>query len=217
MSYLKQTMYLRSFGDDARVGVLDQAVAASKSKWQRSVRKRSEVHIMLGRYLCKLASLLTVAAILLGPVTVHAIPKIGQPLPVFSVTTPSGQQVTNRNYSDRVLLLVFSTDYCSACKLNIPNIGKLAGRYGKDGFHVLGLFSGFGIENDDLTKYMKTYGVAYPMALIEQRLAEEQFGMRSVPYSLLAGKKGVVAGVYYGYSDGTMKRLEDQIKKLLAE
>jgi hypothetical protein len=55
------------------------------------------------------------------------------------------------------------------------------------------------------------------MALFEQRLAEDPFGMRSVPYSLLVGKKGLVAGVYYGHSDGTMKQIEDQVKKLLAE
>jgi thiol-disulfide isomerase/thioredoxin len=116
-----------------------------------------------------------------------------------------------------VLLLVFSTDYCTACKQAIPGIGKLAGRYGRQGFHVLGLFSGFGWADDDLKKYIKTYGVSYPMALIEQRLAEDPFGMRSVPYSLLVGKKGAVAGVYYGYSDGTMQLIEDQVKKLLAE
>jgi peroxiredoxin len=172
---------------------------------------------MVDRYLCKLTFLLALAVTLLGPVTAHATPKMGQPLPAFTVTTFSGQQVTNQNYSGRVLMLVFSTDYCSACKQAVPIIGKLAGRFGKQGFQVLGLFSGFGWENDDLKKYMKTYGVTYPMALIEQRLAEDPFGMRSVPYSLLVGKKGMVAGVYYGYSDGIIKQIEDQVKKLLAE
>ena len=172
---------------------------------------------MISRHLCKLVFLLIVAATLLRPVSVHAVLKIGQPLPAFSATTPLGQQVTNQNYSGRVLLLVFSTDYCSACKKAAPSIGKLAGRYGKQGFHVLGLFSGFGMDNDDLKEYMNTYGVTYPMALFEQRVASEQFGLISVPYSLLVGKKGVISGVYYGYSDETMKQLEDQVKKLLAE
>jgi len=172
---------------------------------------------MVNLQLCKLVSLLAVAATLLGPVTAQAIPKMGQSLPAFAVTTPGGQQVSNQYYSGRVLLLVFSTDYCSACKQAVPSIGKLADRYGKQGFHVLGLLSGFGWEDDDLKKYMKTYGVTYPMALFEQRWAEDRFGVRSVPYTLLVGKKGVVAGVYYGYSDGTMKQLEDQVKKLLAE
>ena len=172
---------------------------------------------MFERYLRKLATLLVVAATLLGPVTAHALPKVGQPLPAFSVTTPSGQQVTNQNYSGRVLLLVFSTDYCSACKKAIPSIGKLAERYGRQGFHVLGLFSGFGMDNDDLKEYMKTYGVTYPMALVEQRFAVDQFGMLSVPYSLLVGRKGAVAGVFYGSSDVTMKQLEEQVGKLLAE
>ena len=137
---------------------------------------------MIERYLCNLISSLAVAATLLGPVTAQAIPEMGHPLPAFTVTTPSGQQVTNQNYNGRVMLLIFSTDYCIACKQAIPNIGKLAGRYGKQEFHVLGLISGFGWENDDVKKYVKTYGVTYPMALFEQRLAEERFGMRSVPY-----------------------------------
>jgi len=172
---------------------------------------------MIARYLCKLASLLAVAVTLLGPVTVHSAPKMGQPLPAFTVTTPSGQQLANQNYRGQVLLLVFSTDYCSACKQAVPTIGKLSGRYAKQGFRVLGMFSGFGYENDDLKEYMKTYGVTYPMALFEQRFAEEQFGVRSVPYSLLVNKKGGVAGVYYGFSDKTLTQLEEQVKKLLAE
>lgn len=172
---------------------------------------------MVYPYLCKLAFILTVTATLLAPVRAQALPKIGQPLPAFSVTTPSGQQVTNQNYSNRVLLLVFSTDYCSACKKAIPGIGTLANRYGKDGFHVLGLISGFGWENDELKEYLNTYRVTYPMALFEQRHAADQFGVISVPYSLLVDKKGKVAGVYFGFSDKILKQLEDQLKKLLAE
>ncbi|HZV81612.1 MAG TPA: TlpA disulfide reductase family protein [Geobacteraceae bacterium] len=172
---------------------------------------------MVRRQLCKIAFFLSFATILLGPVTAQAIPKMGQPLPAFDVTTPSGQQVTNQNYSGRVLLLAFSTDYCSACKKAIPNLGRLAAKYGKQGFHVFGLLSGFGMDNDDLKEYMKSYAVPYPMALFEQRFAAEQFGMISVPYFLLVGKKGVVSGIYYGYSEGTMKQIEDQTRKLLAE
>ena len=165
----------------------------------------------------KLLSMLAVAAFMLGPVSALAVPKIGQPLPSFNVTTSSGQQVTNQNYSGRVLLLVFSTDYCSACKKAVPTIGSLAGRYSKQGFNVLGLWSGFGMDNDDLKEYVKTYGVSYPMALFEQKFAAEQFGVISVPYFLLVGKKGTVAGVYFGGSDATMKLIEDQARKLLAE
>ena len=173
---------------------------------------------MVYPYLCKkLAFILTVTATLLAPVRAQAIPKIGQPLPLFSVTTPSGQQVTNQNYSERVLLLVFSTEYCAACKTAIPGLGKLVDRFGRQEFHVLGLFSGYGMENDDLQKYMLTYRVTYPMALFEQRLATEKFGMMSVPYSFLVDKKGVIAGVYYGFSDKILNQIEDQIKKLLAE
>lgn len=172
---------------------------------------------MISRYMSKVIIILAVAATLLEPVNALAITKVGQPLPVFDVTTPSGQRVTNQNYSGRVLLLAFSTDYCSACKKAVPGIGKLAGRYSKQGFHVLGLYSGFGIDDADLNEYIKSYGVSYPMALFEQKFATEQFGMISVPYFLLVGKKGIVAGMYNGFSDGTMRLIEDQVKKLLAE
>jgi len=172
---------------------------------------------MIRQYMNKFALLLLVAVTLLNPVSALAIPKIGQPLPAFDVTTPSGQRVTNQNYSGRVLLLSFSTDYCGACKKAVPNIGELAGRLGKQGFHVLGLFSGFGLDNDDLKEYIKTYNVTYPMALFEQKFASEQFGVISVPYFLLVDKKGTIVNMYRGYSDMTMKNIEAQVKKLLAE
>jgi thiol-disulfide isomerase/thioredoxin len=157
------------------------------------------------------------AVIVLLPVAALAVPKTGQPLPPFDVTTSSGQRVVNQNYSGRVLLLTFSTDYCSACKKAVPQISDLAGRLGRDGFHVLGLFSGFGMDNDDLKEYIKTYGVTYPMALVEQRLTEETFGAISVPYFLLVNKKGAVVAMYRGVSDLTMKQIETQARKLLAE
>lgn len=172
---------------------------------------------MVRRFSRQIALFLVMAAILLLPVTALAVPKAGQTIPAFDVTTPSGQRVTNQNYSGRVLLLSFSTDYCSACKKAVPGIGTLAGRYGKQGFHVLGLYSGFGLDDDDLKEYMKSYGVTYPMALFEQRTATDQFGMISVPYFILVGKKGLVAGIYRGYSDATMNQIEDQLKKLLTE
>jgi len=167
--------------------------------------------------LCRLAFILALTALFLGPVNALAIPKIGQPLPAFNVTTSTGQHVANQNYSGRVLLLVFSTDYCSACKKAVPSIGNLASGYGKQGFNVLGLWSGFGMDNDDLKEYIKTHSVTYPMALFEQKFAAEQFGMVSVPYFLLVGKKGTVAGAYFGGSDATLKQIEAQVRKLLAE
>jgi len=172
---------------------------------------------MVKKSLFRRALILTVAAILLVPGSVLALPKVGQPLPAFDVTTPSGQRVTNQNYTGRVLLLAFSTDYCSACKKAVPGIGELAARLGKQGFYVLGLFSGFGMDNNDLNEYIKTYGVTYPMALFEQKFASEQFGVISVPYFLLVDKKGSLVNMYRGYSDMTMKSVEAQVKKLLAE
>jgi len=172
---------------------------------------------MVSQHLFRFAVILAIAVTLLIPVSALAIPKTGQPLPPLDVTSSSGQRLTNQNYSGRVLLLSFSTDYCGACKRAVPGIGELAGRFGKEGFHVLGLFSGFGMDNDDLKEYIRTYGVTYPMALVEQRLAEEKFGVISVPYFLLVNKKGTVVAMYRGVSDMTMKQIETQVKKLLAE
>lgn len=172
---------------------------------------------MMTRYLWRTVLIFSAMTVLLGPVTAQALPKTGQPLPGFDATTPSGQRVTNQNYSGKVLLLAFSTDYCGACKKAVPAIGRLAAKYGKQGFHVFGLLSGFGMDNDDLKEYISTYSVTYPMAIFEQRFASEQFGMISVPYFLLVAKKGTVAGIYYGYSEGTMKQIEDQVRNLLAE
>lgn len=147
---------------------------------------------MIKQQFIRSALFLSVAVLFLLPVSALALPKIGQQLPAFDVTTPSGQQVTNLNYSGRVLLLSFSTDYCGACKKAVPGIGELAGRFGKQGFHVLGLFSGFGMDNNDLKDYIKSYGVTYPMALFEQKFASEQFGVISVPYFILVDKKGLL-------------------------
>lgn len=172
---------------------------------------------MIRHYMFRCAVILAVALTLLIPVSALAVTKTGQPLPPLDVTSTSGQRITNQNYRGKVLLVAFSTDFCSACKRAIPGIGELAGRFGRQGFHVLGLFSGFGMDNDDLNEYISTNGVTYPMALVKQELTEETFGVVSVPYFLLVNKKGTVVAIYRGFSDATMKQIETQVRKLLAE
>jgi peroxiredoxin len=155
------------------------------------------------------------ASFLAAPGPVDAAPQRGQFLPDFKVISTTGQTISQRNYRGHVLILDFFATWCSPCRQSIPHLVELNRKYGKQGLQILGLSVG-----EDGERAVKTFtdefSVNYPLALVIDSTAAD-FGVRSVPVMFLINKKGEIAEVYRGYTDGVGQSLERSIKRLLAE
>lgn len=88
-------------------------------------------------------------------------------------------------------------------------------KYGKQGLHILGL-SLDGDGERAIKAFTNEFRINYPVALAGDS-ATIDFGVRSVPILYLIDKKGNIAEVYRGYSDGVARSMEQSIKRLLAE
>jgi peroxiredoxin len=160
---------------------------------------------------------LWVVFLLAWPPQVHAVPKKGMGLPPFEATTASGRKVSSTEFAGKVMLLAVSSDDCTYCKMAIPRLNSIQGRYASQGVQVQGLIYGPGFGVEKLKRYIENNEVTFPLALATQKTISDTIGAHSVPTYLLLNKKGTVAGYYRGYSEQNMQEIEKQVKLLLAE
>lgn len=164
----------------------------------------------------RLCSALVLSVWLLAMTDVaQAAPRVGQAAPEFKVVTLAGQSVTLENYRGKVLAVDFFATWCKPCQASIPHLNELSRKYGKQGFHVLGMSAD---EDGDkgVKVFAERHGITYPVAMAGETVLAD-FGVRSVPVMFVIDKKGRVAEVFRGYGPEVGRTSEQLIKKLLAE
>ncbi|MDD2308874.1 MAG: TlpA disulfide reductase family protein [Desulfuromonadaceae bacterium] len=163
----------------------------------------------------KILLIIIAASFLAVPGPVDAAPRQGQTVPDFTVTSTSGQTISQENYRGYVLVLDFFATWCPPCRLSIPHLVELNRKYGKQGLQILGL----SVDEDGewlVKRFADQFRINYPLALAGESTAAD-FGVRSVPVMYLINKKGKIIEVYRGYSDDMGRSMEQTIKRLLAE
>lgn len=158
---------------------------------------------------------LCAALVLLMPLAAQALPRPGQAAPPFKVVTTNGQPASLDGYRGQVLVVDFFATWCSPCRISIPHLVEMNGKYGKQGLAVLGLS-----VDEDGERVVKGFAgehhITYPVALAGDSVTAD-FGVRSVPVMFVIDRKGKVAEVYRGYSSEIARSMELLVKRLLAE
>ncbi len=162
------------------------------------------------------------AAVLLSvllalPAISYALPQNGQPAPPFRVVSTSGQSISMANYRGYVLVVEFFATWCGGCKDSIPHLIDLQRAYGKQGLQILGLDIGQGDDLNDLKNFVAKKKITYPMAMADEDLVYDGFGIRMIPSLFIINKKGILVERLNGFNDDNRKILETTIKKLVAE
>ena len=169
----------------------------------------------LSRVLPRILLSIIAASTLSLPGQVDAAPRPGQTAPNFTVTSTTGQTVTQNNFRNHVVILDFFATWCQPCRQSIPHLMAMNRKYGNQGLQILGL----SLDEDGETmvrRFADELRITYPLALAGDTVTGD-FGVSSVPVMYLIDKKGKVAEVYRGYSKETARSMEQAIKRLLAE
>jgi peroxiredoxin len=154
---------------------------------------------------------------LVMPQMSFALPKKGQPAPPFQVVATSGQKISLANYRGYVLVIEFFATWCGGCKDSIPHLMNLQKQYGKQGLRILGLDIGQGDDLNDLKDFVAKKKISYPMAMADEDLVYDGFGIHMIPALFIINKKGVLVEKLNGFNDDNRKILEATVKKLVAE
>ena len=136
----------------------------------------------------------------------------GDPVPDFTTTLLTGEQVRLSDLRGKYVLLQFWGSWCGPCRAENPQLVQLYQRYHERGLEIFSV----GVEQSAATwqQAIRQDGLLWKYHTMEDRdfnggLAR-QFNIHSIPTTFLLNPQGVIMGV-----DHDMDRLENVLNSLL--
>ena len=143
----------------------------------------------------------------------------------FPFRTPSlsGGIISSEDFKGKIVVVDVWATWCVPCRVVIPHLVKLHGKYKDKGVVVVGLSTDEDTETDEgrenVRKFTREMGIDYPIGLMNPETylmlarvmgfnLEEGF---SIPTTLVVGRNGMVLKRYPGYFYGQ----EEEIEKLI--
>ena len=121
--------------------------------------------------------------------------------------------------SSRLTLVNFWAVWCVPCREEMPQIAKLAEKYGPMGFKSIGIAveSGGLPEIKSFLDENRSLGINYPI-LVGDDVAAEKFGdIQVVPTTYLIDSNGKIVNKFFGVSNDFLNKVGGQIRKFLSE
>jgi len=120
---------------------------------------------------------------------------IGSEAPDFSQPTPEGKTLSLSSLRGKVVLIDFWASWCKPCRMENPNVKRVYEQYKSKGFEIIGVsldrekgaWTG-AIAQDGLPwKHVSDLG-------FWNNAAAQQYGVSSIPYTVLVDREGKVLG-----------------------
>ena len=129
----------------------------------------------------------------------------------FQLEIFSGEHISVRPKTGKLLLLDFWEVWCGPCVQSMPKVQALADKYGAEGLEVAGVLMDPNSQ-DSAEKLIDKKGIAFTQALGSKEL-RSYFRVYAIPQYVLIDQNGIIQQVYQGYDDA----MEDHIKTLLTD
>lgn len=125
---------------------------------------------------------------------------------------------TNRFYlsaqKGKAVLLNFWSVYCVPCQKEMPVLGKLREKYEPEKLVIAGICTD-AAEPGYIETFVKDTKINYTVLLDPHQRVVKQYGVNTLPITLLIDKKGVVKHRWTGYEAGLEAEYYNQINNLL--
>lgn len=143
---------------------------------------------------------------------------VGQKASDFKLTSTDGKTITLSALKGKVVLIYFWATWCDVCKKEIPSLNQLQNKYKKDGFFVLGIAKGEGL--DTIHKFLKNTGNnATPDFTLfgdeNSAVSNKKYKVFAVPMAFLISRDGNIVKRYFSKIDFTKDGIHSDIEKLL--
>lgn len=124
---------------------------------------------------------------------------VGQEAPDFGVPDLSGETVQLSDYRGQVVLLNFWASWCGPCRMEVPGLVALYGRYRDRGLAVLAV--NLGEPREQVESFADAYQMTFPVLLDMEGQTRYLYPTRGIPTSLILDREGVVRNVLVGSAD----------------
>ncbi len=163
--------------------------------------------LVAGKYLATRQSGAAATSLALGSVK-------GQVAPDFELTDLEGKPMKLSSLRGEAVLLNFWATWCGPCKIEIPWLIDLQKKYGAQGLRIVGISMDDG-GKDAVAKFTKEMGINYPVAIGNEKVADEYGGVQALPTSFYLGRDGKVVARAFGLI--SRSEIEDNIKASLSQ
>lgn len=136
--------------------------------------------------------------------------EIGSHLPEFSTRDLRGRRISSSEMRGKVVLIDFWATWCQPCKKEMPGYQKLAGRFGAQGFAVIGFKLDIMADTEEPRAFARRLGIHYPLAVATDELKNKFGGIEGLPTTLLYDRQGILRQKIIGfeYTDVVEKELK---------
>jgi thiol-disulfide isomerase/thioredoxin len=141
--------------------------------------------------------------------------RVGVVAPEWVDLKPLGAApVSMASLHGKVVLLDFWATWCGPCRLAMPRLSAMQGRYGAQGLRVVGLTAD---PADRVAEFSAKAGLKYPVEVDTHGATSVEYGVSVLPTLYVIDKHGVVRDVATGYDPGREAQIEALVKQLLSE
>jgi thiol-disulfide isomerase/thioredoxin len=140
---------------------------------------------------------------------------VGKPVDVTAETL-DGAEVRVAAHQGKVRVVDFWASWCDPCRDQLPFLDRLARTYGADGLYVYAV--SFDEDRAALEAFLAEAPVSFAVLWDKGGAAlSERLAVTRLPTTLLVDRAGVVREVRLGFAPEEERRVEEAVRRLLAE
>lgn len=121
-----------------------------------------------------------------------AVPEIGSAMPEYSGKGLDGSTFSTKNELGNVVLLNMWATWCGPCRVEIPVLQALQGKYGAKGFKVIGVSLDDSSAKSTVRDFVRDRHIGYPVVLDPDGNLANMFQATVIPTSVLLDRQGKI-------------------------
>jgi peroxiredoxin len=122
----------------------------------------------------------------------------------FTEKDNNNNEFTLSNLKGKVILLVFSTMWCSPCKAEAAQLEAIYKNYKDRGLEIVECLyqneSGYPANNDELNRWVDSYGISFPVIGDPDYSTVNTYKVNSIPTNIIIGKDFIIKYRAEGFS-----------------
>jgi peroxiredoxin len=139
--------------------------------------------------------------------------QVGQPAPAFELPDAKGRLVSLESFKGKVLFLNFWAPWCLSCRMELPELERLNGRYGEAGFEVIGI--GLDASEAAVTKFLQKTPLSFSILLDKKGKLADAYRVSGLPSSFIVSRDGIIRYQHLGFEKQFVTMYEREIEELL--